>query len=306
MSRFIIRRIVLAIPALWGVATLVFISVHLIPGDPVMVMLQGHGDAAAIRRLRQELGLDQPLPVQYWTFLSHAAHLDFGRSLRTGQPVWSEILARWPNTVQLAASAMLLGTILGLLGGILAALLNRTWAGTAVVGVSLLGISVPDFWLGTMLALVFGLQLGWLPVAGVGDWRNLVLPSVTLAIAISAVLSRIVRSSLVDVLSTDYIRTARAKGLGRRLVLVRHALKNALIPMVTVYGLIVAYLLGGVVIVENVFAWPGLGSYAVSAVQARDFPAIQGTTFFFAVILIAANLLVDLSYALLDPRIRYS
>jgi ABC-type dipeptide/oligopeptide/nickel transport system permease component len=201
---------------------------------------------------------------------------------------------------------MLMGTVLGLVMGVLAAALNRTWAGTSMVFASVLGISVPDFWLGTMLALIFGLRLGWLPIAGTGDWHNLVLPSLTIAIAIGAILARVIRASLVDVLSSDYIRTAHAKGMRQRIVFFRHALKNAIIPALTIYGLLVAYVLGGIVIIENVFAWPGLGTYAVSAVESRDFPAIQGTTFLFAVIVIVANLLIDLSYGLLDPRIRYS
>jgi peptide/nickel transport system permease protein len=269
-------------------------------------MLAGKGSAQDVIRLRHELGLDRPLPVQYWDFLQHAVRLDFGRSVRDGQPVWDEIMMRFPYTVELAASAMLLSTVIGLLTGVLAAVLNRTRLGTAVSVVSVLGISVPDFWLGTMLALVFGVILKVLPVAGTGDWRNLVLPSVTLAIGIGAVLTRLVRSSLVDVLGADYVRTARAKGVGRRPVIFKHALKNALIPVITIYGLIVAYLLGGAVIVENVFAWPGLGTYVVEAVQVRDFPAIQAAVFLFAVILITVNLVVDIAYAFIDPRITIS
>jgi peptide/nickel transport system permease protein len=306
MAFFVLRRVLITIPLLWGVATLVFLSIHLVPGDPVQAMMVGHASAAEIERVRHQLGLDQPLVTQYWRFLVNAAHLNFGHSIRSGRPVWSEILERWPDTVQLAVAALLMGTVIGLVTGILAAALNRTWVGTGIVGVSLLGISVPDFWLGTMLALIFGLRLGWLPIAGMGDWRNLVLPALTIAIGIGAILARVIRASLVDVLSSDYVRTAHAKGMYRRIVFFRHALKNAIIPALTIYGLLVAYVLGGVVIVENVFAWPGLGSYAVSAVEARDFPAIQGTTFLFAVILIIANLLTDLSYGLLDPRIRYS
>jgi ABC-type dipeptide/oligopeptide/nickel transport system permease component len=306
MSTFIIRRVLITIPLLWFVITVVFISVHLLPGDPVLVMLAGKGSAQDVIRLRHELGLDRSLPVQYWDFLQHVLHLDFGRSVRDGQPVWDEIMMRFPYTVELAASAMLLSTVIGLLTGVLAAVLNRTRLGTAVSIVSVLGISVPDFWLGTMLALVFGVILKVLPVAGTGDWRNLVLPSVTLAIGIGAVLTRLVRSSLVDVLGADYVRTARAKGVGRAPVIFKHALKNALIPVITIYGLIVAYLLGGAVIVENVFAWPGLGTYVVEAVAVRDFPAIQAAVFLFAVILITVNLVVDIAYAFIDPRITIS
>ncbi|MBV9280375.1 MAG: ABC transporter permease, partial [Chloroflexi bacterium] len=194
---YAIRRLLIAIPLLWAVLTLVFLSVHLVPGDPVQIMLAGKADAKTVASFRHQLGLDQPLPVQYWNFLVHAAHLDFGRSVRSNQPVWTEILQRWPFTLQLAVCAMVLATILAFIQGVLAALLNRTWIGTSVVGITLLGLSIPDFWLGTMLALIFGVRLGWLPVQGTGDIRNLVLPSLTLAIGISAVLARVIRSSLV-------------------------------------------------------------------------------------------------------------
>jgi peptide/nickel transport system permease protein len=306
MTTFIIRRILIAIPLLWGVITLTFLSVHLIPGDPVQVMLYGRGTAADVARLRHELGLDQPIPIQYWHFVINAVHLDFGTSIRTHQAVWSEIMVRFPSTAELAGVAIVMSMIFGLVTGILAATLNRTPLGTAITGIAVMGISVPDFWLGTMLALIFGVKLGWLPVAGTGGWRNVVLPALTLAIGISAILTRLVRASLVEILDMEYIRTAKAKGLRQRVVIYKHALKNALIPVVTIFGLTIAGLLSGVVIIENVFAWPGLGTYAVSAVSARDFPAIEGTTFFFAVILIVANLLVDISYAFLDPRIHYS
>jgi peptide/nickel transport system permease protein len=306
MTTYIVRRILVAIPVLWGVVTLVFLSVHLIPGDPAQVMLFGRGTAQDVVRLRHELGLDRPLPVQYWNFIIHAVRLDFGDSIISHQPVFTEIWDRFPYTAELAACALFLSAVFGLITGVLAAVYNRTFLGTGITGIAVAGISVPDFWLGTMLALVFGVKLHWLPVAGTGTIANLVLPSLTLAIVISATLTRLIRSSLVDVLGMDFVRTARAKGVREQIVLYKHALRNALIPVVTIFGLTVAGLLGGVVIIENVFAWPGLGTLAVSAVEARDFPVIEGTTFFFAVILIAANLLVDISYAFLDPRIHYS
>ena len=285
---------------------MIFLSVHLIPGDPVQIMFAGHGTAAQIATTRRQLGFDQPLPLQYWKFLLHASQLNFGTSIRSGRPVWSEIMERAPYTVALAACALVLGTTFGLVFGVLSALLNRTLAGVGIVGVALLGISVPDFCLGTILALVFGVELGWLPVAGTGGIQYLVLPAVTLAVGVAAVLTRVVRSSFVDVLSSEYITVAKAKGLRRVVILGRHGLRNALLAPLTIFGLVVAYLLSGVVIVENVFAWPGLGTYAVSAVEARDFPAIQGITFLFAVIVIVANLLIDISYGLFDPRIHYS
>ncbi len=306
MITYIIRRILIAIPLLWGVLTLVFVGVHLIPGDPATIMLFGRGTAQDVARLRHELGLDLPLPVQYWDFITHAVRLDFGRSIVSSQPVFDEIWSRWPSTLELVAVAMVLSILFGLLGGIIAAAFDQQPLGLGVTGLAILGISLPEFWVGTMLALIFGVKFGWLPVSGVGDWHNVVLPAVTLALGVAAGLVRLVRGALLDVLTMQYLRTARSKGVHGRAVLFRHALRNALIPVVTILGLTVAGLLGGVVIIENVFSWPGLGSLAVSAVAARDFPVVEGVTFFIAVILIAANLLVDISYAWLDPRIHYS
>ncbi|MGH2389644.1 MAG: ABC transporter permease [Chloroflexota bacterium] len=306
MTTYIIRRILVSIPVLWGVLTLVFVSVHLIPGDPAQVMLFGRGHPGDVAALRHQLGLDRPLPVQYWDFITHAARLDFGTSIQSHQPVMQEIWARFPYTAELALSAMVLATIFGLITGVYSATHNRRLSGTLVTGLAVLGISIPDFWLGTMLAVVFGVNLGWLPVAGTGGIANLVLPAVTLATVITATLTRLVRSSMVDILGREYIRTARAKGIRNQVVIYKHVMRNALIPVVTIFGLTLGGLLGGAVILENVFAWPGLGTLAVSAVTNRDFPVIQGTTFFFAVILIGANLLVDISYAFLDPRIHYS
>jgi peptide/nickel transport system permease protein len=306
VTTYIIRRILVSIPVLWGVLTMVFVSVHLIPGDPAQVMLFGRGHPADVAALRHQLGLDRPLPVQYWDFLTHALRLDFGKSILSHQPVMQMIWDRFPYTAELAVCAMILASIFGLVTGVYSATHNRRLSGTLVTGVAVLGISIPDFWLGTMLAVIFGVRLGWLPVAGTGGISNLVLPSVTLAIVITATLTRLVRSSMVDVLSREYIRTARAKGVRNRIVIYKHVMRNALIPVVTIFGLTLGGLLGGAVILENVFAWPGLGTLAVSAVTNRDFPVIQGTTFFFAVLLIGANLLVDISYAFLDPRIHYS
>ena len=306
MITYIVRRVLVSIPVLWGVLTLVFISVHLIPGDPAQVMLFGRGHPSDIAALRHQLGLDQPLPVQYWTFLTHAVRLDFGTSIVSHQPVMQEIWDRFPYTAELAASAMVLATIFGVITGVFSATHNRKVSGTLVTGLAVLGISVPDFWLGTILAVVFGVDLHWLPVAGTGGFANAILPSVTLATVITATLTRLVRSSMVDILGRQYVRTARAKGLPNRAVTYKHVMRNAFIPVATIFGLTLGGLLGGAVILENVFAWPGLGTLAVSAVTNRDFPLIQGTTFIFAVILIGANLLVDISYAFLDPRIHYS
>jgi peptide/nickel transport system permease protein len=306
MLVFVVRRLALAVPVLWGVMTLVFLSIHLLPGDPAQIMLYGRGSAntADVIALRHQLGLDRPLPAQYLSFMTGAIHLDFGTSISSKRPVFTEILDRFPTTLELAALAMLFSLLGGVLAGMVGAVFRLSPLGRIVTVGAILGISIPEFWSGPMLALFFGLKLGWFPVAGIGGIRYFILPAVTLAIGIGAFLARVVRASMSGVLGTDYVRTARAKGLPERIVLVSHALRNALIPAVTVVGLLIAGLLGGVVIVENVFALPGLGTLAVNAVMSRDFPVIEGTTFFFAAILIVANLLVDVSYGLVDPRIR--
>jgi peptide/nickel transport system permease protein len=306
MTTFIVRRVLIAIPVLLGVLTLVFFSIHLVPGDPVAVMLIGHASKADVIRLRHELGLDRPLWQQYIDFMRGAVHMDFGTSIASQEPVSREIWVRLPYTAELAGAAFVLTLVFGFTSGILAAVFNRTAIGTAVTAVAVLGVSIPDFFLGTFLALLFGVDLGWLPVAGTQGFASLVLPAVTLALVISAILTRLIRAAMVDVMGLEYVRTARAKGVKRRVVLLRHVLRNALIPVVTIMGLIMAYLLGGTVVVEIVFARPGLGTLAVSAASARDFPVVQGTTFVFALVLITLNLLVDICYGFLDPRIRYS
>jgi len=312
MIRHIARRVLLAIPTLWLVLTLVFVAFRLVPGDAAEAMVaqaqapQG-GSARAtaqdVQSLRRRLGIDRPLLVQYGDFLAHAARLDFGRSFADNRPVVQEIGERLPYTAALAACALLLATLGGLLAGILAAVYQRTPLGTAIAGLAVLGISVPNFWLGTMLALIFGVELHWLPVAGSGDVRHIVLPAVTIAAFIGAVLTRYMRASLLGALQQEFIRTARAKGLGARAVILKHAMKNALIPALTALGLILAGLLNGVIIVENVFAWPGLGTMMLNAISSRDYPLIEGTTFFIALVYSTANLLIDISYTLLDPRI---
>ena len=259
--------------------------------------------AQDVQRLRHQLGIDRPLLIQYGDFLTHAVRLDFGRSYASNRPVFEEIGDRLPYTVGLAACSLLLALLCGIAAGILAAVYHRTALATVLVGLAVLGISVPNFFLGTLLALLFGVELHWLPVAGPGDIRHLVLPSVTVAVGLCAVLTRYTRASLLDALHQDFVRTARAKGLPERTVILRHALRNALVPVVTVLGLIAAGLLNGVIIVENVFAWPGLGSMILGAITARDYPLIEASTFFFALVFIGINLLVDLSYRLLDPRI---
>lgn len=307
MAAYIIRRILISIPVIWGVLTATFFAYRLIPGDPVSLMLFAQGDNPNQKAmLRHELGFDKPLPVQYLDFLKGALHFDFGSSIYTRQTVWHEIAIRFPNSLQLALAGFILAAIIGLVLGTLSALYNHRAPGLTITSFAIFGISLPGYWVGTMLALIFGVKLGWLPVAGMGGPRNLILPAVTLAIPLSSSLTRLVRSTVLQVIGMEYVRTARSKGVREVYVTFKHILRNAMIPVVTILGLILAELMGGVVIIENVFNWPGLGTLAVTAASGRDFPVIEGTVFFFALLLISANLVVDVLYAFIDPRIHYS
>jgi peptide/nickel transport system permease protein len=311
MLHFLIRRLLIMIPVAWGVVSLTFLMVHLIPGDPVDA-IQSEGNLTVVvpveqaQALRHDLGLDKPIGVQYIDYMANAVRLDFGNSIRTHLPVSDEIRTRMPTTIKLAGLVLFFSILFGLIGGILSAVRNRKPLGTGLTVGSLLAISIPDYWLGVMLALVFGVYLAWLPVAGAGGISHLILPAVTLAIGNAALLTRLTRASLLSILGADFVRTARAKGVTESVVVSKHALRNALVPVITIIGLMVAGLLSGVVIIEKVFAIPGVGALAVDAVTNRDFPVVQGTAFFFALILMGVNLLVDISYAFLDPRIRYS
>ncbi len=305
MLAFVLRRLGAVVPVLLAVSVLVFLMSHLTPGDPATIMLGENASAADVARLRHQLGLDRPLPVQYARYLAGVVHGDLGLSIRSGRPVALEIWDRFPPTLQLTLAAMAIAAVAGVLLGALAATSRTGVADALLMGTSLLGISMPSFWLGLLLILLFGLLLHWLPIAGQGDWRALVLPAVTLGAQAAAVLARLTRASLLDVLPSDFVRTARAKGLAGPRVLFRHALRNALIPVVTVMGLQFGALLGGAVIVESVFARSGLGRFAVAAVQSRDFPVIQGIVLFAAAVYALVNLSVDVAYLVLDPRITY-
>jgi peptide/nickel transport system permease protein len=302
---FILRRLGAVVPVLLAVSVLVFLMSHLTPGDPATIMLGENASAADVARLRHELGLDRPLAVQYGRYLAGVVRGDLGRSIRSGRPVALEIWERFPPTLQLTLAAMAIAAAAGVLLGALAATSRSGIADALLMSTSLLGISMPSFWLGLLLILLFGLTLHWLPIAGGGDWRALVLPAVTLGAQAAAVLARLTRASLLDVLPSDFVRTARAKGVAGLRVLFRHALRNALIPVVTVMGLQFGALLGGAVIVESVFARSGLGRFAVAAVQSRDFPVIQGIVLFAAAVYALVNLSVDVMYLAIDPRITY-
>ena len=305
MARHIAKRLLFSIFVLWGALTIVFVAVRVIPGDPAQMMLGSSGTQADVALLRHRLGLDAPLGVQYGRYLAGAVRLDFGQSLVLEEPAVRAVNERLPATGLLAASAMVLGVAVGLPLGVIAALRPRSAADYLVSVASLAGQSVPNFWLGIMFILVFARELRWLPSAGIGGLSHLVLPAVTLALLLIGVLTRLVRSGLLEVVQEDYIRSAYAKGLARVQVIRRHALPNVLVPVITIVGLQLGNLLAGAVIVETVFAWPGAGRLLVQAIGNRDYPVVQVAVLFITVSFILVNLLVDVSYAYLDPRVRY-
>jgi ABC-type dipeptide/oligopeptide/nickel transport system permease component len=307
--RFVLLRLLASLPVLFGVTLLTFAMLWLAPGDPLTALtgaeLRG-APAEEVAELRRSYGLDRPLPQQYLAYLGGLVTGDLGRSLRSGRPVAAEFGERFPATVQLGLAALVIAIALGLGTGLLAAAFPRSWVDRLGSGLVLLGISVPVFWSGLLLMLLFSLRLGWLPASGSGSWRHLLLPALALGFATSAQLSRIARSSLREALVQPHVHTARAKGLTRTAVLFRHGLRNALLPIVTILGLQLGQLLGGAVLTEAVFAWPGVGRMLVDAIVARDLPLIQGSTLVLALLFVLINLLVDAGYAALDPRIRYS
>jgi peptide/nickel transport system permease protein len=315
MPQYVVRRLLLLVPVLLGVSVIVFLVLHLSPGDPAEIMLGSQATQEDLTRLRADLGLTQPLYVQYARWMSHVARGDLGRSLWTKRPVLREVLERFKATLVLTATALVISTVGGIALGIVSATRRNSLIDRLSAVASLFGASMPVFWLGIVLMVVFSLWLGWLPASGMfapyggGDARDLVthlvLPAVTLAAASVTIVARLTRSTMLEVLGQDYIRTARAKGLVERRVVVRHALKNALIPIVTVVGIQAGYLLGGAVLTETVFAWPGVGTLMVQGILARDFPLVQGCVLVVAVTFVAINLAVDLLYVWLDPRIRY-
>jgi ABC-type dipeptide/oligopeptide/nickel transport system permease component len=305
LGAYILKRLGLAVPALIGVSLLVFSMSHLVPGDPVAIMLGERATSADMARLRSQLGLDRPLYVQYAEFVGRALKGDLGTSIRSGRPVLQEIAEQFPSTLALTLAAVVLAAVAGVLAGTLSATSSQPVIGGAVMILVLLGISTPTFFSGLLLIIVFSLYLNWLPVASGTGLAPLVLPSIALAAPAAAVLARVTRSSMLEELRKDYVRTAYAKGLRLDAVVVRHVWKNAMIPIVTILGLQFGGLMAGAVIVESVFARAGLGRYTVNAINARDFPQIQGTVLVVAVAYLAVNLLVDVLYAALDPRIKY-
>lgn len=303
--RFVLRRLVLTIPVLFGVTLLTFAIVKLTPGDPVILMLGNSATPERVAEVRRQLGLDDPLLTQYVRYLSRVIVGDFGASIRSKRPVFDEIMERVPNTIELAVGALLVAAVIGIPLGVWAAASRRRWLGSALMSVSIVGMSIPNFWLAVIALIVFGVNLRWVSVTGGDSLGGLLLAAFCLGIGEAAVLSRLTYSSVRETLLAEYIRTAHAKGLLRQTVLWRHALRNALIPIVTQVGLLFGGLLGGSLFIESVFARSGLGRYAINAIASRDFPQIQGMVLFAAITYVIVNLLVDLTYAWVDPRLRY-
>ena len=305
MLIYLARRILAVVPVLFGVTLAVFSMLFLVPGDPVKMMLAEFVTSPdQIAQMRAQLHLDEPLPQQYGRFVANALRGDLGTSIRSRRLVATEIAENVGNTAQLALASMAVAVAIGVPLGLLAALFRNTWLDVGSMVVALLGVSMPSFWLGLLLIFVFSLHLAWFPATGGGDLLHLVLPSLTLGTIASAIIARLTRSSMLEVLGQDYVRTAQAKGLAWWGVVVRHALKNALIPVITIFGLQFGNLLAGAVIVETVFSRPGLGRLIVGGILAKDFPLVQGTVLFIAAFYVMINVLVDVAYAFVDPRIR--
>ncbi len=304
MIRYISIRLLFAIPALWLILTMVFLLAHIVPGDPVAQMLGEGARVEDLTQLRHALGLDLPLPVQYGRYLSGVLHGNLGESFRFQQPVLKVVAEHYPATLELALVALLICALIGIPAGVLAAHKRGERTDHLVGVLTLFGLSVPNFALGPVLILLFSVVLGWLPVSGRGGISHLILPAFTLGAALAAILTRMVRSSVIEELSADYVRTARSKGVSESSVLFRHALRNALIPILTILGLQFGTLLAGTIVTESIFSWPGIGRLAVQAIGARDYPLLQGCILLIAVSYVFVNLLTDLVYALVDPRVR--
>ena len=304
MWRYLARRLLLTIPVLVGVATLVFLLIHLVPGDPAQSMLGEGAAPQEVAALRSKLGLDLPLPVQFGRFISGLVRGDLGTSLRTGEPVAASIASRMPATAELALAAMVVALLIAVPLGVAAAVWKGTLVDQAAMTFALAGISIPNFWLGPMMAILFAIELGWLPVSGRGTLAHLVLPSVTLGAALAAILARMTRASLLDELHQLYVLASRARGASRARAIWCHAFRNSLVPVVTIVGLQFGSLLTGAIITETIFSWPGVGRLLIQSINFRDYPMVQGCILLIAITYVMVNLVTDLVYGWLDPRIR--
>ncbi|EAA8647010.1 glutathione ABC transporter permease GsiC [Salmonella enterica subsp. enterica] len=305
MLNYVLKRLLGLIPTLLIVAVLVFLFVHLLPGDPARLIAGPEADAQVIALVRQELGLDQPLHVQFWRYITHVLQGDFGTSMVSRRPVSEEIASRFLPTLWLTITSMIWAVLFGMAIGIAAAVWRNRWPDRLGMTLAVTGISFPAFALGMLLMQIFSVDLGWLPTVGADSWQHYILPSLTLGAAVASVMARFTRSSFVDVLSEDYMRTARAKGVSETWVVLKHGLRNAMIPVVTMMGLQFGFLLGGSIVVEKVFNWPGLGRLLVDSVDMRDYPVIQAEVLLFSLEFILINLVVDVLYAAINPAIRY-
>ncbi|RIH84842.1 Glutathione transport system permease protein GsiC [Calidithermus terrae] len=305
MAVYVVRRLLIVLPTLLGVLLVVFLMVRLAPGDPAQLLAGEFATPETLAAIRERFGLDEPLPTQLGLYLVNLVQGDLGQSTRTRSPVTHELATYFPNTVVLTLGAMAVALLIGIPAGIIAAIRPGTVLDLLAMLGALIGVSMPVFWFGLMAILIFSVELGWFPVAGTGSLAHLVLPSLTLGTGTAAILARMTRSAMLEVLSQDYIRTARAKGLAGQVVVFKHALRNAMIPVVTIAGLQFGGLLEGAVITETVFAWPGIGQLLVGSILARDYPVVQGAVLLIALVFILINLVVDLLYGAFDPRIRY-
>ena len=305
MLNYFLKRLLGLIPTLLIVAVLVFLFVHLLPGDPARLMAGQDADQSVVELVRKDLGLDKPLYQQFFTFFSHALQGDFGHSMVSKRPVMEEIGARFLPTLWLTLTSMVWSVIFGLVIGVVSAVWRNRWPDRLGMALAVSGISFPAFALGMLLMQVFSVELGWLPTVGADSWQHYILPSITLGAAVAAIMARFTRASFVEVMQEDYIRTARAKGVHEFFVVVKHGLRNAMIPVVTMMGLQFGFLLGGSIVVEKVFNWPGLGRLLIDSVEMRDYPVIQAEVLLFSLEFILINLLVDMLYAVINPSIRY-
>lgn len=304
MHKYVLKRILLLIPVLLGVSLLVFAIMSLTPGDPAQLILGENAPREAVLKLREEMGLNDPFFMQYFRFVKNAIMGDFGRSYTTGREVFGEIFARFPNTLILAIIGIIISVCIGIPIGIISATRQYSFLDSFSMVIALLGVSMPVFWLGLMLILTFSVKLGWLPSGGFDGLKSIILPAVTLGVGSAAIITRMTRSSMLEVIRQDYIRTARAKGVAEKVVINKHALKNALIPIITVVGLQFGHLLGGAVLTESVYSWPGVGRLMVDAIRQKDTPTVLAAVVFLAAAFSVVNLLVDILYAYVDPRIK--
>ncbi|WP_289137116.1 nickel ABC transporter permease [uncultured Brevibacillus sp.] len=306
MAQYLWNRLAAGLLVVFGISVFTFALVHMIPGDPVRMMLGQKATQEQVEQVREQMGLNKPLVEQYATYVTGIVQGDFGTSLKTGQPVLKEITNRFPATVKIAVSAILIAIVVGIALGMVAAKYKDTIVDRAVLTLATLGVSIPGYWLGLLLMLLFAVKWKWFPIAGGTGFKDLVLPAVTLGVYASTIICRLTRSGMLEVLSQDYIRSARAKGIDETIILFRHAFRNVMIPVVTVVGLQMASLLGGAVLIEQVFSWPGIGTLAIDAIFSRDFPMIQGTTLFMGIVYVSVNIVIDLLYGFIDPRIDVS